>query len=155
MAKPLAKDNVESMRGVMHLHRDAVPVDGVGALAASTARCLVGHCGETKAVLQILGDASSQAQRAADALAKTELMLSCESGDVEQCKRALGGRPLRTEEGGPQQIAALAFQRETRGSQLRMRRQKMRRRTRGDGRRGTAQKKNMLPLPLGRRCCTS
>ena len=71
------------------LHRDAVPVDGVGALAASTARCLVGHCGETKAVLQILGDASSQAQRAADALAKTELMLSCESGDVEQCKRAL------------------------------------------------------------------
>ena len=71
------------------LHRDAVPVDGVGALAASTARCLVGHCGETKAVLQILGDASSQAQRAADALAKTELMLSCEAGDVEQCKRAL------------------------------------------------------------------
>ena len=71
------------------LHANRVLVGEVGELASSTARCLVGHCGETKAVLQILSDACHQAQTAADSLAKTELMLACENGMVEQCLKAL------------------------------------------------------------------
>ena len=71
------------------LHRGDCDVTGVGELAASTARVLVGHCGETDAVLGILKEASVAAAEAAGSLARTELMLACESGDVASCKKAL------------------------------------------------------------------
>ncbi|KAH8062012.1 Ca2-binding protein [Aureococcus anophagefferens] len=78
------------------LHRGATTIKDIAMLAESTVRVLVGQQ-TSDAVTRILKEAGEGALEAALALARTELMLACETGDLDVVKKALAkGAPPDT-----------------------------------------------------------
>jgi Ca2+-binding EF-hand superfamily protein len=78
------------------LHRNATTTAEVGALAASVVRILTGDRHDDDAE-KLVAEASADAQDKALALARTALMLACETGDVDGVKKALAkGAPPNT-----------------------------------------------------------
>lgn len=90
------------------LHRGATSVEGIGDLAASTVRVLVAPQ-TSEAVDRITREADEEAVAAALALARAELMLACEAGNLEGCRKALlKGAPPNTRQRDCQGVWASA-----------------------------------------------
>lgn len=78
------------------LHRNATTTGEVGGLAASVVRILTGDRRDA-ALEKLVAEAAAEAREKALALARTALMLACETGDVDEMKKALAkGAPPDT-----------------------------------------------------------